>query len=180
MMGTLESILVTPTAPTTIQIGSVAYALLYIPIRIAVFLGLIVAIFGLDFQWSGIGPAVVVLVAFIPFVWGLGLMSASAILTFKRGTAGVGLITAVLTLGSGAYFPLSLLPDWAEAAADFNPLALATGGMRDALLGGVGWSEVAPKLLILAAVSAVSVVAGVVAFRLALGRERRRGTLGLY
>ena len=33
LMGTLESVLMTPTSPVTIQLGSVAFDLLYIPIR---------------------------------------------------------------------------------------------------------------------------------------------------
>jgi ABC-2 type transport system permease protein len=180
MIGTLESILVTPTAPTTIQIGSVAYALALIPIRILVFLGAVVLIFGLDFDWSGLGPAIAVLIAFVPFVWGLGLMSAGAILTFKRATAGVGVIVALMTLSSGAYFPLTLLPGWAESVARYNPLAIATNGMRNALLGGTGWSGVGTDLAILAVLSTIAVAAGIAAFRLALGRERRLGTLGLY
>lgn len=180
LLGTLESILVTPTAPTTVQIGSVAYALLFIPIRLAAFVGLVVVIFGLHFHWGGLGLAAAVLAAFIPFVWGLGLASASGVLTFKRGTAGVGAMTALLTLLSGAYFPLSLLPAWARTVASVNPLALATGAVREALLGGAGWLEVGPKLLALAGVSALSVVVGIIAFRLALARERRGGTLGLY
>ena len=35
--GTLEALLTTPTAPSTIQLGSVVYDLLYIPFRTAVF-----------------------------------------------------------------------------------------------------------------------------------------------
>ena len=38
MIGTLESLLVTPTAPTTVQAGSVAFDLILIPIRMAVLL----------------------------------------------------------------------------------------------------------------------------------------------
>ena len=34
MMGTLEALLVTPTSPTTVQVGSVAFDLVFIPIRI--------------------------------------------------------------------------------------------------------------------------------------------------
>lgn len=180
MMGTLESILVTPTAPATVQIGSIAYQLVYIPIRIVIFLSLMVVIFGLNFELSGLGPAFAVLLAFVPFVWGLGLLSAATVVTFKRGASGVGLGVALLTLASGAYFPLSLLPNWAEALAELNPLALAISGMRDAFLGGAGWSAVAPKFLILIPASTIALSAGVTAFRLALRRERRLGTLGLY
>jgi ABC-2 type transport system permease protein len=180
MIGTLESILVTPTAPATVQVGSIAYPLLFIPIRIGIFFGLMVAIFGLALEWGSLGPALAVLLSFVPFVWGLGLVSAAMILTYKRGTGGVGLAAGVLTLLSGAYFPLTVLPEWAQHVAYLNPLALANEGVRDTLLGGGGWAAVAPELLILSALSVVSLAVGIVAFRKALVRERRVGTLGLY
>ena len=93
LAGTLESLLMTPTSPATIQVGAVVYDLIYIPIRTAVFLVVIALAFGLDFYASGLLPALVVLVVFIPFVWGLGVASAGATLTFRRapGSSGSGL-----------------------------------------------------------------------------------------
>jgi hypothetical protein len=52
--------------------------------------------------------------------------------------------------------------------------------MREALLGGAGWAQIAPSLLKLAPLSVLGLAAGMLAFRLALKRERRLGTLGLY
>ncbi len=57
LMGTLESVLMTPTSPVTIQLGSVSFDLLYIPIRTVIFLGGIALVFGLHFEASGILPA---------------------------------------------------------------------------------------------------------------------------
>jgi ABC-2 type transport system permease protein len=85
-----------------------------------------------------------------------------------------------MTLSSGAYFPLDLLPGWLTTIAEANPLAIVIQGGREALLGGVGWSEVPGKVAILLPSSAVALGLGVVAFRVALERERRRGTLSLY
>lgn len=180
LLGTLESLLMTPTATATIQLGSIVYDSVYVPIRTALFFAVIGVAFGLHFEASGFLPALVVLLAFIPFVWGLGIASAAATLTFKRGSGGIGLGAAVLTLLSGAYFPLDLLPSWAAAAAELNPLALAIDGMRDALLGGTGWSGVDRALLALVPLSALSLAGGFLAFRAALRREQRRGSLGLY
>ena len=180
LTGTLESLLMTPTAPATIQLGSVVYELVYIPMRTALFFAVIAVAFGLHFETSGFAPALVVLLAFIPFVWGLGIASAAATLTFKRGSGGIGLGVAVLTLFSGAYFPLDLLPKWAAAAAELNPLAVAIDAMRGPLLGGTGWSDTGHALLVLIPLSALSLAVGFLAFRASLRRERRRGTLGLY
>ena len=53
LMGTLESVLMTPTAPATIQLGSVSFDLLYIPLRTAIFLGGIALAFGLHYDRDG-------------------------------------------------------------------------------------------------------------------------------
>ncbi|HEX7254738.1 MAG TPA: ABC transporter permease [Gaiellaceae bacterium] len=180
LMGTLESLLVTPTSPNTVQLGSVSFVFLYIPIRIVLLVGVLALAFGLDFQASGILPALALLVVFMPFVWGLGVASAAAIVTFRRGAGLVGMGTLFLAFVSGLYFPIELLPDWLTAIAEHNPIAVAVDGMRDALLGGAGWSDVAPSLLLLAPLALATLFAGLVAFKLALGRERRLGTVGLY
>jgi ABC-2 type transport system permease protein len=180
MTGTLESLLMTPTEPTTVQLGSAVYDLLYVPIRTAVFLAAVGLVFGLHFQASGVVPSLLILLLFIPFVWGLGVLSAAGMLTFRRGGSAVGFIGAALTIGSGAYFPLHVLPAWLQAIARLNPMSTAVDGLRQALLGGAGWGHTGRILLELAPASAVTLGLGMVAFRLALKRERRRGTLGLY
>jgi ABC-2 type transport system permease protein len=179
LMGTLESLLMTPTSVATIQVGSAVYDLIYVPIRTALFFVLITLLFGLHFEPSGIGPAVVSLLLFIPFVWGLGVTSAAITLTVRRGGTAFALGVSALIVGSGAFFPLALLPDWVTSITRFNPVTLAVDGIRRPLLGG-GWGGIWPHGLLLAPMALVTLVAGLFAFRLALRREQRRGTLGLY
>jgi ABC-2 type transport system permease protein len=180
MIGTLEALLMTPTATATVQLGSAVFDLVYVPIRTAIFLGFLALAVGLDLDAGGILPSAAILLAFIPFVWGLGLAGAGMILTFRRGDGGMMLGATLLGLLSGAFFPLTLLPDWIATIAEYNPLAIAIQGMREALLGGSGWSEVGGHVALLVPMSIISVLAGALVFRLALTRERRRGTLGLY
>lgn len=180
LMGTLESVLVTPTAPATIQLGSVAFDLVYVPLRTLFFLGGATLAFGLSFSAAGLVPALLLLVAFIPFVWGLGVLTAALLLTFRRGSGFVGIGVVILGLMSGVYFPLSLLPHWLQVASDANPVAMAIRGMREALLGSATLTDVAPTILTVLPLSAASLAVGILAFRLAVRRERRNGTLGLY
>jgi ABC-2 type transport system permease protein len=179
LMGTLESLLMTPTSVSTIQVGSAAYDLIYVPIRTALFFVIIAAAFGVHFDRSGIAPAALALLIFIPFVWGLGVMSAAITLTIRRGSGAFGLVVSFLMLGSGAFFPLELLPHWLTAIARFNPITLAVEGVRAPLLGG-GWEGIWPDAPLLAPMSVLTLAVGLYAFRLALRREQRRGTLGLY
>ncbi len=180
MIGTLEALLVTPTSPTTVQAGSVAFDLFFIPIRMALLLLVAALTLGLGFESSGILPSLALLAGFVPFVWGLGLVTAAAIVTFRRGTGVLGVLMSVLGLVSGAFFPLTLLPEWLQRLAEANPVAIVMEGTREALIGGTGWAGVASAMLLLIPMSIAALVAGVAAFRAALAREHRRGTLGLY
>jgi len=180
MIGTLEALLVTPTSPTTVQAGSVAFDLLFIPVRMGILLAVVAITLGLGYDTSGILPSLVLLGAFVPFVWGLGLVTAAAIVTFRRGEGVLGVVMSVLGLASGAFFPLTLLPGWLQTLAEANPVAIAMEGTREALIGGVGWSAIGADIIVLGVLSAAALFAGVTAFRAALAREHRRGTLGLY
>ena len=180
LQGTLESLLLTPTAYTTIQMGSVVYDLVYVPVRTFIFLGLTTLVFGTNFHWSGLAPTMLVLLAFIPFVWGLGVLAAAWTLTFKRGTGVIGIATTFITIGSGTYFPTDVFPHWAEVVFSYSPVTIALTAAREALLGGAGWTETIPQVGILLPYAVVSLAVGIFAFRRALERERRRGTLGLY
>jgi ABC-2 type transport system permease protein len=180
LMGTLDSLLLTPTSPAMIQLGSVAFDLAYVPIRSFIFLALVSGLLNVHLSLSGILPAATLLVIFIPFVWGLGVAGAAGVLTFRRGGAIMGLVGTVLSMSSGTYFPLEAMPSWLQPIADLNPLTTALRATREALLGGAGWSAVGPAAAVLLPAGAVSLGLGILAFRAALWRERRRGTLGLY
>ena len=180
LMGTLESLLTTPTSSQTIQIGSVLFDLIFIPLRMGLLLLLLALVFGLNLDAGGVPQSLVLLVFFMPFVWGLGILAAAITLTFRRGAGIVGLAIGALTLVSGLYFPLTLLPNWIETVSAANPLAIAATGLRDALLGGTGWGSIGNDLLILTPLSIASILVGTIAFKLALTRERRLGTLGAY
>jgi ABC-type polysaccharide/polyol phosphate export permease len=182
LMGTLDSLFVTPTAPITFMFGSVAYDLLYVPIRTVVFLLIVVGFMGVDFNLAGLLPTVVILLFFIPFTWGLGVVSAALVLTFKRGSGSLGVGVTLLILGSGAYFPVEYLPEWVQTLTQANPVTIALDAARNALLGSgpTDWSVIWSSVLALTPWAILSLVVGTWAFRMALRRERRRGTMGMY
>lgn len=180
LMGTLDFLLTTPMAPTTLQIGLVIYDLFYVPLRTAVFLFLATIFFEISLRPTGLLPALAILLSFIPFVWGLGMISSAATLTYRRGTGIVGLVMAAFTVLSSAYIPLEALPGWLRPIARVNPFTLALTATRDVLLGNAGWSPVGEAVRVFIPLSVVAVTVGVFCFRLAMNRERRKGTLGSY
>jgi ABC-2 type transport system permease protein len=180
LTGTFEALLATPTLGGTLQLGSVSYTLMLLPLRAAVLLAAIALGFGLDFHVSGIAPALVLLVAFLPFTWGLGLTTAAAVVTFRRGSGATGMLVTLLGLFSGAVFPIALLPPLLRTIGEWNPFAIAIDGVRSALIGGTGWGPALDALVRLLPLSLAALTIGVLCFRAAVARERRLGTLGLY
>lgn len=180
VLGTLESLFMTPTRPLTLQVGLVVYDLIYVPVRTGIFLGIVTGAFGVRFELGAVAPAVAVLFLFIPMVWGLGMLGAGAVLTFRRGGGIVGFVGAVVSVASGAYFPLDLLPERLAAALALSPVAVAFDAARRTLIGGEGWAEISGELIYLAVSAIVSLAIGLWAVRAAILRERRMGTLSHY
>ena len=126
---------------------------------------------------SGIAPALVLLLAFLPFTWGLGLVSAAVVVTFRRGASATGFVLTLLGLISGAVFPIALLPA-ACAHRELEPVRDRDRryALRADRRDGLGARGTA--LVRLVPLSVAGLALGVVCFRLAIARERRRGTLG--
>lgn len=180
LMGTLECLFLTPTAPVTVLLGSVVYDMVYVPIRTFILLVLLTLFLDVRFSLGALPSVAIILAAFLPFLWGVSWVSAAGVLTFRRGSGIAGLGGALLVLTSGSYFPVSLLPGWLRVVARFNPITLAVDATREVLLGGSTAGGVAGDALGVLPIAMVALVVGILALRLALRRERRRGTLGLY
>ncbi len=180
VLGTLESLFMTPTRPLTLQVGLVVYDLIYIPIRTGIFLAILMGIFGVRFDAGAVAPALAVLLLFIPLVWGLGMLGAGSVLTFRRGGGVIGLIGAGISVGSGAYFPLDLMPDWLTPILEASPVAVAFDAARRTLIGGEGWADITGGLVYLFFSGVVSLAVGLWAVGAAIRRERRMGTLSHY
>lgn len=180
MIGTLESLLATRLTPSGLHAGTLAWAAVYAPIRIVVFVGLAVAVFDVEIAVAGLAPAFAVGACLLAAISGLGVIAGSLVLTLRRGSGSIGAVAALSTAVSGAYFPIDLLPGWVQPLVAANPIAVAVEGMRLALLGGAGWADVVPHMLWLVAMAVPSSLAGRAAFRWALRREVRHGRLGHY
>ena len=180
MMGTLESLMVMPMSPEMLQIEIVLYDLVYVPVRTVVFFGLVTVLFDVQFNLAGLLPTALIFLVFTPFMWGLGVLSAAAVLTFKRGSGLVGIVGTLLTLTSGAYFPIDLLP----LGSRISQLTIRSRRRSKPAAKPSSVSSIGPscsrRCSSCCPLSIISLAVGLATFRLALQRERWRGTMGLY
>jgi ABC-2 type transport system permease protein len=175
--GTLEPLLVTQTSLPVILAGSAFYPFLVTTLRVAVYLGWGAILFGFPLgkaNWAGV---VVVLLASILAFSGLGILSASYLLLFKRGNPAKWLLLGISSIVSGMLFPLSTLPGWLQFLARLNPVTYALEAMRESLLAGAGFLELLQPLGVLLLSASVLLPVSMTAFSWALRRTKTTGTL---
>jgi ABC-2 type transport system permease protein len=175
--GTLEHLLVTQTSLPLTLAGSAIYPFLVTTIRIAVYIAWGALLFGFplrDANW--IAVAAVLLATLLAFS-GLGILSASYVLLFKRGNPAKWFLLGISSVAGGMLFPVSILPDWLQFVARLNPVTYALDAMRAALLGGAGLHAVLRPLLALLLFAAVLLPLSMAAFGWALRRTKTTGTL---
>ncbi len=175
--GTLEAILVSRASLPDILIGSSAYSLLFQVLRTAAQLIIAVIVFGLSLggaDWLG-ALAVFALTAVCFF--SLGLMSAAFILVYKKGNPFGWLLGSVSGLFGGVAFPITVLPGWLRWISSLLPITYALDGFRLSLLRSAGPSGLFRDLAVLAVFDLLLMPAGLLAFKAALRKAKRDGTL---
>lgn len=101
-------------------------------------------------------------------------------MVIKRGDAVTGLISGLANLVGGVFYPVAILPSGLQFIAKLLPITYALRLMRQALLGGATWSELAPDFLALIIFCIVLFPISLLVFRYAVQRARLEGTLAHY
>jgi ABC-2 type transport system permease protein len=108
---------------------------------------------------------------------GVGILSASFILVYKTGNPFGWILGTVSGLLGGVVFPVALLPPWIRWVSSLLPVTYALDGMRKCLLASAGFAEVLPDIAALAVFNIILLPASLIAFRLAVRKAKRDGTL---
>lgn len=178
--GTLEALLVTQTSVPTILLGSSLYSLVFQGFRTILNLAVAIAVFGMKLghvNWAGVlAVSVLTAVCFLS----LGILSASFILVFKMGNPLSWFFGGVSGLLGGMVFPVAILPAWIRWASYLLPVTYSLNGMRRSLLASAGFTAVLPDIVALTLFNAVLLPLSLVAFRAAIRKAKKDGTLTHY
>jgi ABC-2 type transport system permease protein len=180
MIGTLESLLVTPTSIVTILLSSYVFKLFSTSFRI--FFYLFVGYFVFDMLLQPVNFFVLLIVftlTLLPY-FGLGLVSASFIIVFKQGNPIGGLLAMSSGLLGGVMYPVSILPAWLKPFSAILPITHGLEAMRQVLLNGVGIGAIRNQLVILSILSIISLAAGLVSIYYGVKIAKKEGSLLLY
>jgi ABC-2 type transport system permease protein len=175
--GTLEHLLVTQTSLPVFVAGSAIYPFVATTLRIVVYVGWAAALFHFPLSSANWLSVLAVLgISVLPFA-GLGILSASYLLIFKRGNPAKWFFLGISSVAGGMLFPVSVLPDWLQVIARLNPVTYALEAMRAALLGGATVFALWRPLGILILFAIVLLPISMSVFAWALRRTKITGTL---
>jgi ABC-2 type transport system permease protein len=175
--GTLEHLLVTQTSLPVMLAGSAAYPFAMTTVRIAIYIAWGAILFGFPLHGANWVAVLAVLIATLLAFSGLGILSSSYLLLFKRGNPAKWFLLGVSGLVSGTLFPISVLPGWLQVVAKLNPVTYALNAMRAALIGGESLHEVWRPLAILLLFAVILLPLSMSVFAWALRRTKITGTL---
>jgi ABC-2 type transport system permease protein len=175
--GTLEAMLVTPTRLATVLFSSSLWSFAFTSLRVVIYLLFGAVLFGAALGQANLLAGAVILGLTILTLSSLGILSASFIMVFKRGSPINFLIGSLSSLLGGVYYPVEVLPDWLQPFARLFPLTYSLEAMRRAMLTGAGLRELAGTVGALAAFSVVLLPLSLIAFRHAVQQAKRDGSL---
>ena len=180
LSGTLEALLVTPVSVPTILFGSSLYSLVFQLLRTVLHLGVALAFFGLALgRVNAAGVLAVGALTILCFL-SVGVLSASFILVYKTGNPFSWIMGTVSGLLGGVVFPVALLPPWIRWVSSLLPVTYALDGMRKSLLASASFAAILPDVAALAAFAVLLLPLSMVAFRLAVRKAKKDGTLSHY
>lgn len=179
MRGTLESNWLSPSwrmsfliGPSVIQLVSMLFFLLVSAIEFGL-------VFGVRFNGS---PALTLLViaASIPSIYGIGMSFASLVITAKEASNFVFMVRGLVMIFCGISYPVSILPDWMQAVAQWLPQTYMMRAIRNAALANASLADLTPDLLALVGFGVFWLLAGTVFFYWMERRARQSGAIGQY
>jgi len=179
MRGTLESNWLSPTWRFAYLLGS------SIPQMVSMLMLMLVSgleyrfLFGVHFSGS-LWLTLLVILAAIPSVYGLGFAFASVVITLKEANAFVFLVRGIVMIFCGITYPLAMLPNWMQSVSQWLPQTYVIHAMRTAALSAEGFSAIAFDLKMLALFGLFWLVVGYLLFNIMERRARQTGAIGQY
>jgi len=178
--GTLEAMLVTPTKLSSIILFSSLWNYLFNSFNVLVYLVFGWVFFGLSLSRVNIPSAlVIILLATLSFS-GMGVISASFIMVFKRGNPIDWLYGMASSLLGGMFFPAKVLPVWLQPFAYLVPIFYALRAMRLAVLKGYSIMALSTEIAALVVFAAIILPLSFWSFKYAVREAKTDGSLVTY
>jgi ABC-2 type transport system permease protein len=165
--GTLDRFLITPLRRGALIVGRIGYVVVTVTIQSLIIIA--VGHLGLDARYAGgAGAILVLLVPSVLLACAFAGLSIALSLLMRRQESLISaaqFLVLPLTFVSTALMPGELLPGWIRTLASYNPVTWAAEAGRGALGGDVDWWLLSTRNGWLIALTALSILWAMSAFR---------------
>lgn len=163
--GTIEYTMMAPVSRLTHMLGMSVFSIIYGIARTTILLGVLALFFEIDLSGANLGGALLVIVVGSVSFIGFGIMGSVLPLLFpEKGEQMTFIISSILLLISGVYYPIEVLPGWMQVLAKISPATYVLDSMRAALLDGAGTMSLAGDLIPMLVIALVSIPIGMFVF----------------
>jgi len=179
-LGTLESVIMTPTSIYTIII---AYTLFGSFFGVLSIIGLVlvgIGLFGINiFATANVFTLIIFMLSLV-LMTGFGMILGGLTIWIKNIGQTAPLIQSVAMFFCGVYFPIAVLPESLQAIAKFVPFYWSIEGLRKSLIPTTETSELVNITLILIVLSIIFVIIGAYSLHRGLKKAKKDGSLSFY
>lgn len=180
MLGTLEAMLVSPTPTSIVIFSEAAWDFAFGAIRVAIYLFVATVVFGVKLYTTSLGTLALGVILTLLSSAGLGILSASFILYFKRGDPVNFFLSSLTTFFGNVFFPSALLPPSIQWVSKFLPIKWSLDVVRGSLLQGKTFHDLRGEIVNLAVLTMVLLPMGLYFSRIAIRKAKREGSLVQY
>jgi ABC-2 type transport system permease protein len=180
LTGNFERVVLSPFGPVPAIAAMALLPLLLAFVLALVMLGAGALFFDLPVRWSQAPLALPVALLGSAAFAALGLLFAAVVVVFKQATSAATFFVALVSLFSGVYFPVALLPGWAESVSGVEPFRPTVDLLRHLLLDTPMSGSMGAALARLGAFVVVLAPLSVLALRVAIRHTQRSGTIAEY
>jgi ABC-2 type transport system permease protein len=180
LSGTFERLLVAPVGPVACVLGMSLF-----PFVSALMLGVVsmllaAAVFSMSIAWATfwlyVPLGLLCSLAFTPFA----ILLTAAVIVAKQANSGAGFVLTLISLVSGFFFPVQLLPSWIAWAPDMQPFTPGLELLRHVVNGAPLDASIANLVARVVGFAVVLVPLSAYALHAAIRISRRRGTITEY
>ncbi|MCW4023257.1 MAG: ABC transporter permease [Candidatus Bathyarchaeota archaeon] len=167
--GTFQRMIIAPVSPTVVLIGKFLsnLALVYMSGFIMLVSGIL--LFQVNLYWN---IPVIILAMFLGSLSaiGIGLIISSVAKNEEAANSIAVIISVPLQFFIGAFFPLEMMPQAAQAFGRALPFTKMVDAMTDIMTRNLGIEAILPELLYLTVSGIVLIALGTIAYRISLKR----------
>jgi ABC-2 type transport system permease protein len=163
-VGTLRRILITPGGKAKILLGKLLGAYLIGIVQISILILAGAFIFGVAWGASPVALTMMVL-SFVLVATSMGLLLAAVVKTSAQADALASLVVMAISALGGAWWPLSVTPQWMRLLGHLFPTAWAMDGFKDIIIGHQSVAGILPEFGALLGFAAFFLTIGLLRFR---------------